>query len=209
MSETPIPRVLKPAVAAKKNAGKRKMRPGGGKSKGNGFEGTIAKKLTAALQPLNFMRTPGSGARVGGKNFETLGQMLGEDALKVFVGDVVPVNERKEGVTFRYVIECKSYATADNFTSLASGSANIFKWYEEIIIDAAKIVGKRPLLIFKWNHTPVFVACDTYGYDSENFIKPLFSLLSYDRPERKGRALDIFYLDDLLQHPAFWHSKAK
>jgi len=56
------------------------------KSKGNGFEGTIAKKLSAALAPLNFIRTPGSGARVGGKNFETIGKLFGEDALKIFVG---------------------------------------------------------------------------------------------------------------------------
>jgi hypothetical protein len=181
---------------------KRKMRPGGGKSKGNGFEGLVAKTLTKALQPLNFMRTPGSGARVGGKNFETLGQMLGEDALKIFVGDVVPVNERKEGLTFKHVIECKSYATPDNFTSLASGSANVWKWYEEVVIDAAK-VNKIPLLIFKWNRTPVFVAIDTNTLPPID-PQPLFTLLSYGE---HGRALDIYYLDDLLKHPAFWYSK--
>lgn len=177
------------------------MRPGGGKAKGNGFEGTIAKKLTAALQPLNFMRTPGSGARVGGKNFETLGQMLGEDALKIFVGDVVPVNERKEGLTFKHVIECKSYATPDNFTSLASGSALIWKWYEEVVVDAAK-VSKNPLLIFKWNRTPVFVAVDTFG--RTNKLQPLFTILSYGE---KARALDIYYFDDLVKYPEFWYSK--
>ena len=74
---------------------KRKMRPGGGKAKGNGFEGQIAKKLSTALAPLNFMRSPGSGARVGGKNFEKFGEMFGEEALAIFVADVVPINEKK------------------------------------------------------------------------------------------------------------------
>lgn len=191
---------------------KPRKKPINSKGKGNGFEGTIAKKLTAALQPLNFMRTPGSGARVGGKNFETLGQMLGEDALKIFVGDVVPVNERKEGLTFKHVIECKSYATPDNFTSLAAGTANVWKWYEEVVIDAAK-VSKNPLLIFKWNHTPIFVAINVFDVaaDSRSAItantpNPQFSILSYETSDRKGRALDIYYLDDLLKVPSFWYS---
>ena len=84
---------------------KRKMRPGGGKAKGSGFESTIAKLLTKHLAPLNFIRTQGSGARVGGKNFDTLGKMFGEDALKLFVGDVVPVNERDTGLRFNFSIE--------------------------------------------------------------------------------------------------------
>src|SRR5271167_5185489 len=104
------------------------MRPGGGKSKGNSFEGQVANKLSAGLAPLKFIRTQGSGARVGGKNFETLGQMFGEDALKLFVGDVVPVNEKNAGVTFLHAIECKSYKTPDNFTSMVAGTGNVFKW---------------------------------------------------------------------------------
>jgi hypothetical protein len=193
-----------PITGAQDAVKKRKLKPGMGKGKGNGFEGTIAKKLTAALQPLNFMRTPGSGARIGGKNFETLGKMLGEDALKIFVGDVVPVNERQEALVFRHVVECKFYATADNFTSLASGTANVWKWYEEVVIDAAKI-NKNPLLLFKWNHTPIFVATDEL--DSVHIpLKPCFTLLSYGT---HPRALDIYYLDDLLKHPSFWYSPPK
>ena len=44
---------------------KRKLKPGMGKSKGSGYEGQIAKKLSAALTPLTFIRSPGSGARAG------------------------------------------------------------------------------------------------------------------------------------------------
>jgi hypothetical protein len=198
MADTEKPVALKPA--------KRKMRPGGGKAKGNGFEGTVAKKLIAGLQPLNFMRTPGSGARVGGKNFETLGQMLGEDALKIFVGDVVPVNERKEGLTFLHAIECKSYATPDNFTSLASGTANVWKWYEEIVVDAKKIE-KNPLLIFKWNHTPIFVAFDIYHDKSRAAFAPT-ALFTLTGRAPFARTLAIHYLEDLLKFPDFWFQPA-
>lgn len=179
------------------------MRPGGGKSKGNGFEGTIAKTLTKHLQPLNFIRTPGSGARVGGKNFETMGQLLGEDALKVFVGDVVPVNERKENLRFNHVLECKFYASQDTFTLLAAGSAKVFAWYEEVVVDAKKL-DKNPLLIFKWNHTPIFAAFD-HMHEKAPAVnaKPRFTILTYTTP---GRALDIYYLDDLLKEPSFWYS---
>lgn len=176
---------------------KRKMRPGGGKAKGNGFEGTIAKKLSAAL-PINFIRSPGSGARIGGKNFATIGAMMGEEAMKLFNADVVPVNESAVGYKFRYSVECKAYATADNFTSLVSGSANVFKWFEESVVDSAKI-DRDPILIFKWNHTPIFVAVLTR---EARWVNPK---LTISRPGQ--RSLDIYELDELLQTQDFWVTK--
>ena len=169
------------------------MRPGGGKAKGSGFEGQVAKKLSAKLAPLNFIRTQGSGARVGGKNFETIGQMFGDDALKLFVGDVVPVNEKQAGVRFKHSIECKSYKTPDNFTALVAGTANIFKWMKEAEEDAVK-VKRNPLLIFKWNNTPIFVAM------SNQQMHPYRLTLS-----QGGEVIYVAYLDELLNFPAFWY----
>lgn len=212
MSEAPVGSDPVPATPAKKPA-KRKMRPGGGKSKGNGFEGTVAKTLSKALAPLNFIRTPGSGARVGGKNFETIGKMFGEDALKIFVGDVVPVNERQEGLRFHHSIECKFYASQDPFTTLASGTANLFKWFAEAVDDAKK-VDRQPMLIWKWNHTPIFVGVDTMdgkaNYTAltaltDRGIKPRLTLLTYGSSRS---SVDIYYLDDLLSVPEFWYSRA-
>ena len=174
---------------------KRKRRPGMGKAKGNGFENIVAKKLSAALDPLKFIRTQGSGARVGGKNFQTLGQMFGEDALKLFVGDVVPVNEKDAGVVFNFSIECKSYAKSDSFETIVAGNANIFKWMQESIDDAVK-VNKIPLLIFKWNHSPIYVA----GLHDDMTDQPKISLT------QNGRMIDVFYLDDLLLIRDFWLS---
>lgn len=193
-------------MSASQNEDTKKPKRIRSKQKGNGFEGTIAKTLTRALQPLNFIRTPGSGARVGGKNFETIGQMFGEDALKIFVGDVVPVNERQEGLTFKWSVECKAYATPDSATALFTNKANIFKWFEESVVDAMK-TGKQPMLVVKWNHTPIFVVVDSNGaMDSvlcakEAGIEPGITLLTYGSVKR---ALDVYELDAVLQCKAFW-----
>lgn len=176
---------------------KRKMKPGGGKAKGNGFEGTIAKKLSAAL-PLNFIRSPGSGARVGGKNFEKIGAMFGAEALKIFNADVVPINEKEEKLQFNFSIECKFYATQDHFTSLFAGTSNVYKWFDEAVVDAKK-VERQPILIWKWNHTPIFVA--VHASKLNQVVKPTMTLA------REGKhALDIYELDELLKHPEFWVS---
>ncbi len=163
------------------------------KGKGSGFEGLVANKLSAALTPLKFIRTQGSGARVGGKNFETLGQMFGEDALKLFVGDVVPVNEKNAGIVFRHSIECKSYKTPDNFTAMVNGTGNVFKWMKEAEEDAVK-TKRNPLLIFKWNNTPIFVAM------SAQLRHPVRITLI-----QGGKTIYVAYLDDLLKYPAFWY----
>lgn len=167
---------------------KRKLKPGMGKQKGNAFEGVIAKKLTAAVAPLTFIRTPGSGARAGGKNFELYGKMFGADALKIFVGDVVPTNERDTGLSFKYSIECKSYKSSDSFETLVNGNSNVFKWVEEAVVDSAKI-GKIPMAVFKWNHSPVFAA----SLSEYKIAKPNITLV------QNGVSIDIFYFDELLK----------
>lgn len=196
------------SVAKKSATPKRKMRPGGGKAKGNGFEGSIAKKLSTALAPLNFMRSPGSGARVGGKNFEKFGEMFGDEALAIFVADVVPINEKKEGLKFLHSIECKAYKTPDSFTQLAAGTANMYKWFEESVEDAKK-TDKNPLLIFKWNNTPIFVAVNL---NHEKCTKipstPACFSLSYACDGQKlTKRLAVFYFDELVKESSFWFEK--
>lgn len=171
----------------------RKMKPGGGKSKGNAFEGKVAKMLSTALAPLKFIRTPGSGARVGGKNFETLGQMFGDEALKLFTADVVPVNEKEAGVVFLHSIECKFYKTPDTFGHLMSGTANLFKWMQESITDAEK-TNRIPLLIMKWNNTPIYVA----GLSDNSNVVPALTIQGH------GMSIDLFLFEQLLAVPDFW-----
>ena len=195
----------KPAKALPLKKSKRTMRPGGGKAKGNGFESQIAKKLSAGLAPLNFMRSPGSGARVGGKNFEKFGEMFGEEALAIFVADVVPINEKKEGIKFRHSVECKSYKTPDSFTQLAAGTANMFKWFEESVEDAKK-TDKNPILIFKWNNTPVFVAVNLNHEKCFVLptIAPCFSVSYEPVSDHLTKTLSVYYFDDLIKDSSFW-----
>lgn len=182
-----------------------KKKPVNSKGKGSGFEGQVAKKLSAALAPLTFVRTQGSGARVGGKNFATIGKMFGEDALKLFVGDVVPTNERDTSLTFRFSVETKFYKTPDGFTSLVSGTANVYKWMEESIEDAKKI-NKTPLLIFKWNHTAIFAALLSVDNQNDSFVAMTPKL---NLKKENGPSIDVFLLDDLLPETGFWVTPSK
>lgn len=168
------------------------MKPGAGKAKGNSFENTVAKKLTDMLSPLKFIRTQGSGARVGGKNFETLGQMFGEEALKLFVGDVVPVNEKEARMTFLHSVECKFYQSTDTFVTLMNGNAKVFKWMQESIEDAKKI-DKTPMIIFKWNRTPIYVGVLSGTFGIVPRLTMVQDLLS----------VDLFELDQ-LNDKIFW-----
>lgn len=165
------------------------------KGKGNSFENQVAKKLSAALAPLKFIRTPGSGARVGGKNFQAYGELFGQEALNIFVGDVVPVNQKEAKVTFNFSIECKSYAKSDSFEIMVAGNANVFKWMQESVVDASKI-NKIPLLIFKWNRSPVFVA----GLSKDMNVPPKMTIA------QNGTSIDIFLLENLLPKKDFWYT---
>jgi len=161
------------------------------KSKGNGFENKIAKLLSEKLAPLTFVRSQGSGARVGGKNFETMGKMFGEDALKLFVGDIVPTNERDVDLDFRFSIECKFYKTAERMESLLTGSSLIYGWMNEALNDAQKI-NRAGLVIFKFNNTKCYVAVDR------------FMQLPVNNKITILNGIQVCLLDDLLEQTHFW-----
>jgi hypothetical protein len=163
------------------------------KSKGNGFELKVSKLLSDVLSPLKFIRSPQSGARLGGKNFAAFSAMFGADATQLFVGDVVPTNEKDTHLRFKYSLECKSYKTSDSFETMVAGNANIFKWMQESVIDAVK-VNKKPLIVFKWNHTPLYTAC----LSGDIPLDPKITLT------QNGVSLDIFYFADLLENSSFW-----
>jgi hypothetical protein len=131
-----------------------------GKNKGSGFELIIAKLFSTVFSPLEFRRSQSSGAILGGQNHVNLHRF--SDAARVlFIGDITPTNEedvfREQGWKFRFCIECKFYKDADIFKALFN-NPQILQWWDQAKTDAAKVAGKEPLLIFKFNHTPVFMA---------------------------------------------------
>ena len=165
------------------------------KVKGNSFELKVSKILSEQLSPLKFIRVPGSGARVGGMNFEKFGGLFSADTIGLFVGDVVASNETEVGMKCKVSIECKSYANVDRFSLLMSGSSKIFEWLKEAEIDAEK-TGKVPVLIFKWNRTAIYAASP---FLPEDVVK-----MTLTRDD--GLPIKLALLDDVVKVVNWWVS---
>jgi len=162
------------------------------KAKGNSGERAICKLLSEALSPFKFIRSPGSGAYVGGKNFETNAHLYSQEAMAMFCSDVVCSNEKDINKTFRFVIESKSYKDTEKLEVLLNGKSNIYKWMDEVRIDAAKI-SKEPVLIFKWNNTPHYAA-----FEKEVQLPNELNILILPT------GIQITHLKPLLEHKSFW-----
>lgn len=166
------------------------------KNKGNQFELTIVKDLSNALEPLQFVRSPGSGARVGGSNFNRYKSLYSADTLNIFVGDVVCTNESEVGLTFKCNVECKSYKSSDSLSTLMSGKSKIFDWMRESEIDAAK-TNKIAVVIFKFNRTQTFVASTELPDECVKMVL-----------KREDGDIKIGLLDDVLKVREFWIDSA-
>ena len=180
-----------------------------GKAKGSGFESTIAKLFSDTFQPLQFRRSQSSGAILGGKNAWMINR-FSNDARTLFVGDIVPTNEvdvqRAEGWRFRFTIECKFYKEQDSFTSLFK-NPQIKGWFEQAFADAQKIDDKLALLVFKFNHTPVFVAFETSiepPATVSSLVGLCYNLLDADGNVVGKRRLHIALLTELLEDQSWW-----
>jgi len=163
------------------------------KAKGNSFEGTVAKKLSETFDPLKFSRTPGSGARIGGKNFGAFGQFFSDAVKSVFVGDIVPMNEDDHGMKFTKVVECKFYKDPEKMEMLLNGKSKIYGWLQEVLIDAKKVEGKTGIVIFKWNLTPIYCAVSAGTQLPECINKIVIQ-----------QNIQVCHFDELLKHREFW-----
>jgi len=162
------------------------------KAKGNNNERKIAKILADALAPLQFVRTPGSGAFLGGKNFANRNQLFSQTMAQVFVGDIVCSNEEEVNLKFDWVIEAKHYKTPDSFDSLFTGKHHVYGWLNEVMTDCVK-VNKKGIVIFKWNNTPLYCAVrPEIELPIEHLVLP-----SGDK---------VCYLNALLEHRDFWYT---
>lgn len=123
--------------------------PSKSKTKGNSFERETADFLTD-LYGEKFIRVPGSGAYVGGKNAGRK-QFLHEGTIRTFKGDIVP------GESFPlFNAECKSYADFP-FHQLFSGSVKILdEWIEQCVTAADE--GDFNIIFMKFNRKGKYVA---------------------------------------------------
>jgi len=132
------------------------------KAKGSGFEREIAKYLSEKYGE-SFIRAPGSGAYVGGKN-QTRKEVLHEGQIRSFKGDVVP------GQSFKKMnIECKFYADFP-FHLLLTGECKVIDGWLDQLMDVAD-PNDINILFMKFNRKGRYLAVQSkLTWVSDNFL---------------------------------------
>ena len=132
------------------------------KAKGSGFEREIAKYLSEKYNE-SFIRAPGSGAYVGGKN-QVRKEVLHEGQIRSFKGDVVP------GQSFKKMnIECKFYADFP-FHLLLTGECKVIDGWLDQLMDVAD-PNDINILFMKFNRKGRYLAVQSkLTWVSDNFL---------------------------------------
>ena len=118
------------------------------KQKGSSFEREVAVFLSG-LYNESFIRAPGSGAYVGGKN-QVRTQILHEGQIRSFKGDIVP------GQSFpKFNAECKSYADFP-FHLVLGGECKVLDGWLQQMMDVAD-PDDFNILFMKFNRKGRFV----------------------------------------------------
>jgi len=132
------------------------------KAKGSGFEREVAKYLSDTYGE-SFIRAPGSGAYVGGKN-QSRKEFLHEGQVRSFKGDIVP------GQSFSKMnIECKFYADFPFHLVLTGECKQLNTWIEQLLDVAEE--GDVNLLFMKFNRKGRYVAVQCGAtWKTDNFI---------------------------------------
>ena len=139
-----------------------KAMPSPQKAKGSGFEREVARFLSD-LYNESFIRAPGSGAYVGGKN-KARTQILHEGQIRSFKGDIVP------GQSFpKLNAECKSYADFP-FHLVLSGECKVLDGWLDQMMDVAED-NDLNVLFMKFNRKGRFVVVQTkYTWVTDHFL---------------------------------------
>lgn len=132
------------------------------KAKGNSWERTIAIYLSD-LYGESFIRAPGSGAYIGGKN-QSRTQFLHEGQIRNFKGDIVP------GESFtKFNAECKSYADFPFHQVLAGSCKQLDTWLDQLMSVADD--GDLNILFVKINRKGKFIAVQSkYTWVTDQFM---------------------------------------
>ena len=132
------------------------------KAKGSSFEREVATYLSK-LYNESFIRAPGSGAYVGGKN-QSRKEFLHEGQIRSFKGDIVP------GETFKkFNAECKSYADFP-FHLLLTGECKVLDGWIKQLMDVAE-VDDCNVIFMKFNRKGKYVVVESkFTWVADNFI---------------------------------------
>jgi Holliday junction resolvase len=125
--------------------------PSKSKNKGNSWERDVANFLSTTYSS-SFIRSPGSGAYIGGSNGHRK-QMLLDSQIRNFKGDIVP----GEGFD-RLNIECKSFADFP-FHQLFQGEVKILEGWLGQCLEVAD-EGDLNLLFLKFNRKGKWVVLE-------------------------------------------------
>lgn len=118
------------------------------KQKGSSFERDVAQYLSK-LYGESFIRAPGSGAYVGGKN-QSRTEFLHEGQIRSFKGDIVP------GQSFvKFNAECKSYADFPFHLVLTGECKQLNSWLDQLMAVAEP--DDVNILFMKFNRKGKFV----------------------------------------------------
>lgn len=127
--------------------------PSPSKQKGNSWEREVAGYLSKLYEE-SFIRAPGSGAYVGGKN-QARTQVLHEGQIRSFKGDIVP------GQSFgKLNAECKSFADFPFHLALAGNCKVLDVWLDQMM--AVADPDDLNVLFMKFNRKGSFVAVQTH-----------------------------------------------
>ena len=130
------------------------MKPGQGKNKGSAFERDVCRLLTqwitGSLRPEIFWRSASSGAQHT--------QMRKQGKESRMPGDIMANGSEGSWLTDAYVIECKFYADF-SWDAIFKNQGKILEWWKQVTRDAEES-GKKPMLIFKKNNYPIYMAVD-------------------------------------------------
>ena len=123
--------------------------PSKSKIKGSSFERDVAKELSE-LYDESFVRTPSSGAYVGGSNVARK-SFLSEGQIQSFRGDIIPPDDWKY-----FNVECKSYADFPFHQLLHRGDVRLLDDWAEQLIDVSE-ENDLNLLILKFNRKGKYI----------------------------------------------------
>ena len=132
------------------------------KQKGSSFEREVATFLTKTYNE-SFIRAPGSGAYVGGKN-QSRKEVLHEGQIRSFKGDIVP------GQSFpHFNAECKSYKDFP-FHLVVTGDCKVLNtWLDQLMTVAEP--NDCSILFMKFNRKGRYVAVQTkHTWVTDNFV---------------------------------------
>ena len=137
--------------------------PSKSKTKGSSFERDVAKELSE-LYNESFVRTPSSGAYIGGSNVARK-EVLSEGQIQSFRGDIIPPDDWKY-----FNVECKSYADFPFHQLLLNDDVRLLdEWAEQLLQVAEE--NDLNLLILKFNRKGKYIG----------FQKRLFNIFTTNR----------------------------